>query len=506
MMSYNPGGFGFQPPGYPPMQPPYGYPPGQQQPYQGHPAYPPAQQPPYQPSYGQGSSPAVAPSYPPTSNLYHALGNNSAISMPEPYGGASYPAPSSNSSLPYPVQPPSFGYGPSPAQYGPPQPAPQSYPASGYPPVPAAGYPSIPAAGYPPVSAAGYPSAPTASYQPVPAAYPAAQHYPAASSYHSSGQVLLGEGTLRPIAGFNAEEDSKALRRAMKGIGTDEQAIINIIARRSNPQRQQLKLTFKTLFGRDLISDLSSELSFRFKQTILALMMTPIEYDASELNKAIRGLGTNEEALVEILCTRSNQQIANIKAAYRTIYHRELESDLIGDTSGHFRRFLVSLVTANRREDGYVDIERARREAMELYQAGEARWGTDESKFNQVLCSQSHAQLRATFDEYQRIAHRSIQQSISREMSGDLFLGMSTVVNVAINHHKYFAERLYRAMKGAGTHDDTLIRVIVSRCEIDLVQIKQEFQRLYGQSLEAFIQGDTSGDYCKTLMTLVRGC
>ena len=61
---------------------------------------------------------------------------------------------------------------------------------------------------------------------------------------------------------------------------------------------------------------------------------------------------------------------------------------------------------------------------QELYQAGEARWGTDESKFNQILCSNSHAQLRAVFTEYQKVAHRSIQQSLSREMSGDLLMGM----------------------------------------------------------------------------------
>jgi len=64
---------------------------------------------------------------------------------------------------------------------------------------------------------------------------------------------------------------------------------------------------------------------------------------------------------------------------------------------------------------------------QELYQAGEARWGTEESKFNQILCTQSHTQLRATFDEYQRIAHRSIVQSLTRELSGDLLMGMLTV-------------------------------------------------------------------------------
>lgn len=43
-------------------------------------------------------------------------------------------------------------------------------------------------------------------------------------------------------------------------------------------------------------------------------------------------------------------------------------------------------------------------------------------------------------------------------------------------------------VKGAGTKDDALIRVIVTRCEVDMVQIKQEFQRLHGRTLEAFIE------------------
>lgn len=42
--------------------------------------------------------------------------------------------------------------------------------------------------------------------------------------------------------------------------------------------------------------------------------------------------------------------------------------------------------------------------------------------------------------------------------------------------------------QGAGTKDDALVRVIVSRCEVDMVQIKQEFQHLYGRPLESFIE------------------
>lgn len=438
--------------------------------------------------------------------------------QPDPYGapggypsqyGAGYPSQPAGGAPGYPPQPGGQpGYG---MQY-PQQPAPGGYPAQpGYPQQTMGGYPAQPPAsgGYP--QQQGYGIAPGGCYQPG-APGTCAPGNPGA--YGGSGmpppvvgaQTLpMGQGTVRPHPSFNPEEDAKVLRKAMKGIGTDEKAIIDVLSHRSNDQRQKIKNMFKTMFGKDLMSELKSELTSHLEQVVVALMMTPVEYDAEQIHSAIAGAGTKEGVLIEIFCTRSNKRIEEIKALYKSKYGRDLEKHLMDDTSGHFRRLIVALSTGNRMENQPVDYQKAQQDAQGLFQAGEKTLGTDESTFNSILCSQSFEQLRLVFQEYRKIASKGLDQAIKNEMSGNLEKGMVTLVHVIENIYNYFADRLHHAMKGAGTADDTLIRVIVTRCEVDMVQIKQEYQRSHGRTLEAAIEGDASGDYKKMLLALVQG-
>uniref|UniRef100_A0A3Q4B6Y6 Annexin n=1 Tax=Mola mola TaxID=94237 RepID=A0A3Q4B6Y6_MOLML len=382
---------------------------------------------------------------------------------------------------------------PQPGGYGAPFPDQQSYGL--YPQPGGMAHSQGPGMGYPGQQISGYPRAP--SPNPPMAGYGGAP---------SPNPPMRGfRGSIKDFPGADPLKDVEVLRKAMKGFGTDEQAIIDLLGSRSNKQRVPLLRAYKTSYGKDLIKDLHSELSGDFRTLVMATLKTPAEFDAYELNSAIKGAGTDEACLIEILSSRSNAEIKEINRIYKQDYRKSLENAISGDTSGHFRRLLVSLAQGNRDERETVDVSLAKQDAQSLYAAGENKLGTDESKFNAILCARSKSHLRAVFLEYQRMCGRDIEKSIDREMSGDLESGMLAVVKCIKNTPAYFAERLYKAMRGAGTKDRTLIRIMVTRSEVDMLDIRQEYVKNYGKSLYTHISGDTSGDYKKLLLKFCGG-
>jgi len=106
-------------------------------------------------------------------------------------------------------------------------------------------------------------------------------------------------------------------------------------------------------------------------------------------------------------------------------------------------------------------------------------------------------------EAYSRVANRDLLSSVAREFSGSVESGLKTILQCALNRPAFFAERLYYSMKGAGTDDSTLVRIVVTRSEIDLVQIKQTFSQMYQKTLGTMIASDTSGDYRKLLLAIV---
>jgi len=346
---------------------------------------------------------------------------------------------------------------------------------------------------------------------------PGPSGYPPDQSSALFASLEQYQGTIYPAPNFNPEADCHALNHAMRGAGTNERALIDIVSNRSNLQRQQIKYQYKTMFGADLEKQLGSELSGNFKEAMAALFDSPSSYDAWSLHEAINY--GREGTLREIILTRSNAELRAIVETYRRTYNKDLEHGLNHRIlSKDFKRILISMIQAHREElspqqiqqarqmgiESVIDRNRAIQDADALYRAGAGKWGTDEKTFNAIFTQRSYIQLRATFEEYQKKHRQDMAQVIRSEFSGDAKDAYLALITCIRDRPTFFAERIHKAVSGLGTRDSALIRIIITRSEIDLMQIKQRYQQMYHRSLAQDVGGDTSGDYKRLLLAIIK--
>ncbi|XP_062856056.1 annexin A5a [Trichomycterus rosablanca] len=311
-------------------------------------------------------------------------------------------------------------------------------------------------------------------------------------------------GSVKPFVHFNAKQDADILRKAMKGIGTDEDMVLKILTTRSNEQRQAIKAAYKKAHGKDLVKDLKSELGGKLEELIVALMSPPRVYDTDLLHNSLKGAGTDDKILIEILASRTPEQLKEIIKIYKKEHGSKLEKDIMGDTSGHYQRMFVILLQAER-EQG-VDESRVEKDAKELFAAGEKKkGGTDEEKFVNILGNRSIEHLMEVFEAYKKIAGCDIEESIRGEFTGNLEALLLAVVKCVRSVPGYFAYSLRESMRRAGTDDESLIRIMISRSEEDMLDIRAHYKKMYGESLHRTIQDDTDGDYGKALLYLCGG-
>ncbi|KAG7473402.1 hypothetical protein MATL_G00095410 [Megalops atlanticus] len=312
--------------------------------------------------------------------------------------------------------------------------------------------------------------------------------------------------TVVPFENFDPEKDAARIETAIKTKGVDEQTIIEILTKRSYSQRREIAFAYERRAKKDMINALKGALSGSLETVILGLMKSTAQYDASEIKASMKGLGTDEETLIEIVCSRSNAELMEIKRVYKELFKKDLEKDVAGDTSGNFAKLLLALVQTKRAEpSSVVDYEKIDEDARALFEAGLKIKGTDVATWISIMTERSIPHLQKVFDRYKSYSPYDMQESIRKEVKGDLETSFLTLVQCFENKQLYFANRLNDAMKSKGAKEKVLTRIMVSRCEVDLMKIRSEFKKQFGKSLHQTITEHTKGDYQKVLLSLCAG-
>ena len=302
---------------------------------------------------------------------------------------------------------------------------------------------------------------------------------------------------------IKAAED---LRKAMEGFGTDEEHLILVVTSNKTQERLKIKKAYEEKYKKNLIDDLKSELSGKFEDAMVALFKEPVEYDCECIYNAMKGAGTDENCLIEVIASRPNWLLEKIKKKYSELYKKELVEDIKGDTSGDFQKILEGILRCKRSEVKEINKENCEKIAKELSEAKEEGWvvNDESSVFYNYIMNSSPKELSAIAREYYRLSGKTIIDGIENNFKGDAKDLLKSILYSLVSPSEYFATRIKKAIEGFGTDNKTLIRILITRCEVDMNIIKKYYKQLYKKDMIEDIKNDISGDYQKLMIELIK--
>lgn len=282
------------------------------------------------------------------------------------------------------------------------------------------------------------------------------------------------------------------MRKALKGLGTDEKAIINVLCRRTIDERLKIKDAYQRYHKRNLIDDIQSETSGNFRVLLVNLLKPIEEYFCDDIHESLTSIFKRLDVIIDVLCTMSNDEIKKISDTYQSIHGKSLAQHLKDQTSGHLSNLLVNIAFNKRDESPMINDESANLYAIILKDSIN-RFFKDEGKVTEIFSSRSHRQIKTIAQKYAALGGNTLQKDIINKFSGEFRDTLLAILN-GDSQQKHYAERLHKSMAGLGTSDNALIRLCITRCEIDMLNIKKDFQAMFEDSLKSYIEGDTSGE------------
>ncbi|XP_029022883.1 annexin A2 [Betta splendens] len=296
-------------------------------------------------------------------------------------------------------------------------------------------------------------------------------------------------GTIRPYPNFNPKRDVLALRTALEK--KDAAGLVRILTNRTNSQRQDIAKTFEEQTQKQLAPGLRKALGGDLATLLMELLIPPVEYDAYRLQHAIVGLGTDEETLLEVLCTRSGKRLAEISAVYKELYKKDLEKDLKGETSGDFAKLVVALLHK-------AEVPGVVQRDVESLFASVSGKKVDAAPWIEILTSRDVNHLNKVFMDLELRTGQNVHQTVEKRFTGDFRLGLKTLVQCIRCPEDHLAKRL------TSTKSHIVQGVMVSHSEEDLLCVRAAYLKLTGLSLYAALQKQFKGDYLQALLAICR--
>ncbi|RPA97926.1 Annexin [Choiromyces venosus 120613-1] len=154
-----------------------------------------------------------------------------------------------------------------------------------------------------------------------------------------------------PVDPHIVSNEVRALRAATQGrIGTDQIQVCSILTRANDAYIRAYANDYKRQYAQDFVNMIRKEFSGHMEAALLYIVKGAInkaERDAELLEDSMAGLGTKDELLISRLVRAhwDKGHFARVKAAYSSLYKKDLTKRVRGETSGDYGKMMVALAT-----------------------------------------------------------------------------------------------------------------------------------------------------------------
>ena len=296
----------------------------------------------------------------------------------------------------------------------------------------------------------------------------------------------------------NIQEIAENLHAILYGKKSDD-VILNAVMSNNLQNRVAIAQYYKATYETSLFDDIKNKISGDFGYCAAQMFLSPLEFCIYHLKL---GLKKGNECAMEMLTSKTPEELKIIEDAYRKDTGKELKTDITKAFGGAIGKNLLNLFTTKRISNPKPNKKECEKYATKLAETEIKNWIEDENLFKEIFIQRSPEELILIARYYLKNTGNNLIDMVEKKAKGKNQTLLKEILYNNIMPHELFAEKIYLAIKGAGTNEEVLSRALVSRCELDMGAMRDIYQTKYKASMKEDIIGDTSGSYQKICIFL----
>ena len=268
----------------------------------------------------------------------------------------------------------------------------------------------------------------------------------------------------------------------------NEKIIELILTTTKNDERQKIRDNYKKMFHYPVQNDISKikEKNPLLHDISLNMFDTPLEYDARELHKALIN-NIDIDTIIEIFCSRPKNSLELIDLAYKNFYEISLKEEIQKKLPKKFSEYILVLMDTERPLEQTLVKNEPFKIAEEIIKNGIKSYINDINMFKNTFVEKSRKDLILISRSYFELSKKCLYDDIIEENNGqnskdndnneeNIILNLiKNMLFAVITPSQFFACRCKEALNGPKKNINNLIRILITRREIDIKMIRDYY-------------------------------